>query len=209
MLAALLAHPNAPGAGPCPPCPRVVSASCFCGAVVTDKRCGRHEFSCGGVCGAVLPCGHTCPATCHDGECPPCGLVSTVPCRCGAEARQLPCSQQGAFQVGREPQPHRASCTVPAGWRPARCVKVALPRGFALLAFAQRQRVQEPGQRGRAANRCAGCPRSAPACVASRWTAGGTLARRSAMPASAALAPLPGPRPAPAASRRCRTLAAT
>ncbi|KAL4445363.1 hypothetical protein ABPG77_011188 [Micractinium sp. CCAP 211/92] len=92
----LLCHP-----GPCPPCPRVVSASCFCGAVVTDKRCGRHEFSCGGVCGAVLPCGHTCPAACHDGECPPCGLVSTVPCRCGAEAKQLPCSQKGVFQCAR------------------------------------------------------------------------------------------------------------
>ncbi|KAL4428037.1 hypothetical protein ABPG75_002126 [Micractinium tetrahymenae] len=92
----LLCHP-----GPCPPCPRVVSASCFCGAVVTDKRCGRHEFSCGGICGAVLPCGHACPAICHDGECPPCALVSTVPCRCGAEAQQLPCSQQGVFQCTR------------------------------------------------------------------------------------------------------------
>ena len=49
--------------------------------------------------GAELPCGHTCPAACHDGDCPPCGLVSTVRCRCGAEAAELPCSEQGLFQA--------------------------------------------------------------------------------------------------------------
>lgn len=90
----LLCHP-----GPCPPCPRAVSASCYCGALVTNKRCGRQEFSCGGTCGAPLPCGHTCPLVCHDGDCPPCNLASSVACRCGAEAAQLPCSQQGVYQV--------------------------------------------------------------------------------------------------------------
>ncbi|EFN58119.1 hypothetical protein CHLNCDRAFT_34551 [Chlorella variabilis] len=93
----LLCHP-----GPCPPCPRVISTSCFCGALVTDKRCGHHEFSCGGTCYALLPCGHTCPAICHDGGCPPCGeLVSTVSCLCGAEVAQLPCSQQELFKCPR------------------------------------------------------------------------------------------------------------
>jgi len=66
---------------------------------VTDKRCGHHEFSCGGICGAELPCGHTCSAVCHDGDCPPCPLVSDVACRCGAETEQLPCSQKGVLQV--------------------------------------------------------------------------------------------------------------
>ncbi|KAI3428787.1 hypothetical protein D9Q98_007606 [Chlorella vulgaris] len=92
----LLCHP-----GPCPPCPRAVSASCYCGALVTNKRCGRQEFSCGGTCGAPLPCGHTCPLVCHDGDCPPCNLASSVACRCGAEAAQLPCSQQGVYQCNR------------------------------------------------------------------------------------------------------------
>ncbi len=52
-------------------------------------------------------------------------------------------------------------------------------------------------------------PCSAPACVASRWAAGGTSARRSATPASAAPARWPAPRPARAASRCCPTLRAT
>jgi NF-X1-type zinc finger protein NFXL1 len=97
-------------AGPCPPCPRGVSTSCHCGAVVTDKRCGHHEFSCGGTCGALLACGHTCPAACHDGDCPPCGLVSEVSCRCGAQAEQLPCSQKGVYQVRKVPPGSGPGC---------------------------------------------------------------------------------------------------
>jgi hypothetical protein len=53
-------------AGPCPPCPRIVHASCYCGSVSSERRCGRHEFSCGGVCGQRLSCGHTCPEICHE-----------------------------------------------------------------------------------------------------------------------------------------------
>ncbi len=52
----LLCHP-----GPCPPCPLVVDAECFCGRQRGRRRCGHHEFSCGAPCGQRLPCGlHRC-----------------------------------------------------------------------------------------------------------------------------------------------------
>jgi hypothetical protein len=35
-------------AGPCPPCPLLIDAPCFCGHKVEKRRCGRHHWSCGG-----------------------------------------------------------------------------------------------------------------------------------------------------------------
>ena len=37
----LLCHP-----GPCPPCPLLVDASCFCGKARMKQRCGNNEYSC-------------------------------------------------------------------------------------------------------------------------------------------------------------------
>jgi hypothetical protein len=37
----LLCHP-----GPCPPCPLLVNASCFCGKATLKQRCGNNAFSC-------------------------------------------------------------------------------------------------------------------------------------------------------------------
>lgn len=56
----MLCHP-----GPCPPCPRIIDAACYCGKVTATKRCGRNEYSCGGTCGRARACGHSCAATCH------------------------------------------------------------------------------------------------------------------------------------------------
>lgn len=148
----LLCHP-----GPCPPCPRIMHATCYCGQVAEDKRCGRHEFTCGSQCSAALPCGHGCQQTCHEvspcpamascsccgghhrirlpgllrawqgtyeaissgthwtgallyscsifgalqGACPPCALVSTVPCLCGAEQQEMACSERGVHRCAR------------------------------------------------------------------------------------------------------------
>eukprot|EP00873_Tetraselmis_striata_P026513 jgi/Tetstr1/446777/TSEL_034264.t1 len=83
----LLCHP-----GPCPPCPREVDATCYCGKAARRARCGRHLFSCAATCGKVLPCGHACAEECHEGDCPPCGLEAEHPCECGAETRRAPCS---------------------------------------------------------------------------------------------------------------------
>ncbi|KAL6748565.1 hypothetical protein V8C86DRAFT_3020593 [Haematococcus lacustris] len=91
----LLCHP-----GPCPPCPLVVDARCYCGARTEKLRCGHHEFSCGQVCSARLDCGHLCPETCHEGPCPPCTLPGHHPCACGARSALLPCCQR-EWQCGK------------------------------------------------------------------------------------------------------------
>lgn len=85
----LLCHP-----GPCPPCPLVVDARCYCGRKTDRRRCGRHEFSCGGMCLAKLECGHPCAAKCHNGPCPPCGRVGDFKCACGAETRHVACGER-------------------------------------------------------------------------------------------------------------------
>ncbi len=51
----LLCHP-----GPCPPCPLVVDAACYCGRKALKRRCGHNEYSCEGPCGRTLECGHRC-----------------------------------------------------------------------------------------------------------------------------------------------------
>ncbi len=57
--------------GACPPCPKTVSMSCYCGKSPSQvKRCGAGGWSCLNVCSRVLSCGlHTCERTCHQGEC--------------------------------------------------------------------------------------------------------------------------------------------
>lgn len=58
-------------AGPCPPCQLMgPSISCYCGKNVSTKRCAEtdyaHGFSCGEICGDLLPCGeHECQQPCH------------------------------------------------------------------------------------------------------------------------------------------------
>lgn len=56
-------------------CLQVVDAECYCSSMRVKRRCGNHEFSCGGVCHRRLDCGHRCPKTCHEGECPGCQEV--------------------------------------------------------------------------------------------------------------------------------------
>ncbi|CAG9463242.1 unnamed protein product [Pedinophyceae sp. YPF-701] len=84
----LLCHP-----GPCPRCPRTVKATCYCGRVATQRRCGAAAFSCGDVCGKTLPCGHACATACHDGPCPPCRRLGEHTCRCGRQRRRVPCCE--------------------------------------------------------------------------------------------------------------------
>jgi len=85
----LLCHP-----GPCPPCPLVVDARCFCGKRCAKRRCGQQRFSCQGVCGRRLECGHACESVCHEGECPACDKVGVFRCQCGAEERRAACSER-------------------------------------------------------------------------------------------------------------------
>lgn len=85
----LLCHP-----GPCPPCPKMVRSSCYCGkADPTARRCSSRLWSCGKPCGKMLSCSqHTCQLACHAGECKPCPRKSRQSCLCGASKADRPCA---------------------------------------------------------------------------------------------------------------------
>ncbi|KAL6978114.1 NF-X1-type zinc finger protein nfxl2 [Sarracenia purpurea var. burkii] len=91
----LLCHP-----GPCPSCPKLVKARCFCGAVEDILRCGFKNFSCDGVCSKLLDCRiHRCEESCHDGECPPCRALGNYSCQCGAVKEERKCCDRD-FRCG-------------------------------------------------------------------------------------------------------------
>lgn len=72
-------------AGPCPPCPKTVSNSCFCGTSdPRTLRCYSKNWSCGKPCSKLLNCDiHRCPAICHaETECPSCIEPVKVLCKC-------------------------------------------------------------------------------------------------------------------------------
>lgn len=81
-------------AGACPPCAQMLRASCYCEKQTVMKRCGLHQFSCGDVCGRMLPCGHRCPLICHTGPCPPCGVRVSAACACGRQQRTVACAER-------------------------------------------------------------------------------------------------------------------
>jgi hypothetical protein len=78
-----------------PPCKVAVRGTCPCGKSQLPAGTDPHDAgSCGETCGAErATCSHPCPARCHAGPCPPCPLVVTTPCRCGAQrAVDVKCS---------------------------------------------------------------------------------------------------------------------
>ncbi|KAH7677878.1 NF-X1-type zinc finger protein NFXL1 protein [Dioscorea alata] len=87
----LLCHP-----GPCPPCPQLVTSSCFCGSVSDVRRCAHKYFSCGKPCSKPLDCGlHPCPERCHEGPCPPCRVKGVCECACGRTKEERECCERG------------------------------------------------------------------------------------------------------------------
>lgn len=93
----LLCHP-----GPHPPCPRVLTASCYCGKESTTRRCGKQDYSCGGMCGLSLTeCTHRCPAICHVGPCPSCIRIVTASCRCGGTSAEIRCGDRSSFRCAK------------------------------------------------------------------------------------------------------------
>lgn len=85
----LLCHP-----GPCPPCPKMVTVTCFCKkAKAVPRRCSAKAWSCQQSCGRVLPCGqHACASPCHAGACQPCPRVSKQRCLCGKNMAERLCA---------------------------------------------------------------------------------------------------------------------
>ncbi|KAF8651138.1 hypothetical protein AX16_004861 [Volvariella volvacea WC 439] len=50
--------------------------------------------TCQSPCSKPHPlCGHPCNANCHTGPCPPCSVILTRPCRCGASTKSIACSE--------------------------------------------------------------------------------------------------------------------
>ncbi|KAG0477038.1 hypothetical protein HPP92_013879 [Vanilla planifolia] len=87
----LLCHP-----GPCPPCPKLITARCFCGSLEDVRRCSQKSFSCNLPCPRSLPCSsHRCPERCHDGPCPPCQIKGFCKCSCGKTEEERVCAERG------------------------------------------------------------------------------------------------------------------
>uniref|UniRef100_A0A0N4WGQ3 R3H domain-containing protein n=1 Tax=Haemonchus placei TaxID=6290 RepID=A0A0N4WGQ3_HAEPC len=95
------------GCGPCPSAPERIT-HCPCGRCTLEelgierKSCHDPIPTCKNVCAKVLKCGaadkkHRCRALCHQGECPPCDLNTSVVCRCKQVKRTLPCVEYVHF----------------------------------------------------------------------------------------------------------------
>ncbi|KAF8252781.1 hypothetical protein K440DRAFT_535857 [Wilcoxina mikolae CBS 423.85] len=84
-------------AGPCAPCTAMGPVqTCFCGKESHQKRCVDTDYeggwSCGQVCGDVMPCGeHICPKPCHPLLCGSCDVTELVKCYCGNEMKEIKC----------------------------------------------------------------------------------------------------------------------
>ncbi|KAF2720321.1 hypothetical protein K431DRAFT_285977 [Polychaeton citri CBS 116435] len=88
-------------AGPCPPCTHMGPTQvCYCGKHESTKRCSEtdyeHGWSCGEVCGELLPCGeHACPRPCHEGLCGACEIRVPARCYCGQVEKDVLCCDRG------------------------------------------------------------------------------------------------------------------
>ena len=87
-------------AGPCPPCKYMgPTQTCFCGGNTSTKKCVDteydHGWSCGEVCGDLLPCGdHVCTRPCHEGLCGACEIPIDARCYCGKTSKQILCIEK-------------------------------------------------------------------------------------------------------------------
>jgi len=82
--------------GLCPFSPALID-TCPCGSeAINGNRasCEEEIKTCGRLCERQLNCGHHCGSKCHLGDCPPCQVSVSTPCRCGETKKQLPCYQR-------------------------------------------------------------------------------------------------------------------
>lgn len=92
-------------AGPCPPCGHMgPEMACFCGKEASARRCLDTNYdsgwTCGQVCGDILPCGeHECQRGCHEGLCGSCEVLVDSKCYCGREEKALECFERGDEQT--------------------------------------------------------------------------------------------------------------
>jgi NF-X1-type zinc finger protein NFXL1 len=90
----LLCHP-----GSCPPCPKMVSVTCYCGKQAPcPRRCNAKEWSCGKPCNKkYLICEHKCTEKCHSGMCPPCSEKKLSACNCKNKSELRKCNDSFWF----------------------------------------------------------------------------------------------------------------
>lgn len=155
-------HTHGLDAGVCPRDPSRVQ-SCPCGAsaradhrappaiqeaVLARTKCTDAVPTCTEPCGKELPCGHRCSATCHEGACPACQVVTTRPCRCGASTASRPCTQWSTPAASDVVDPLtgdvQPTCKVVCGTRLS-CGKHSCSRPCCPLALLNPDRAQEPG----------------------------------------------------------------
>jgi len=85
MSTSYLATPHLTRAAPFPP-----RQDCSSPIPTCTSPCGKPQSG----------CDHSCGATCHTGLCPPCSVVLTRPCRCGAITKKISCFELGSSSNG-------------------------------------------------------------------------------------------------------------
>lgn len=123
----------------CPFSPKVLR-NCPCGKTslkllgMSRDKCTDIIPKCDELCGKQLSCGkHTCPFTCHDGDCmDPCTITEKTLCSCNTKIFLTPC------QFGQEPQCN-TKCESLMSCRRHRCVQKCCP-GKPLSQKREKQR---------------------------------------------------------------------
>lgn len=84
----ILCHP-----GPCPPCPIMVKATCYCEkSSAVSRRCSNRNWSCNKPCNRKLGCKqHMCQLICHASECGECPQTSIQYCKCKKNQKEVLC----------------------------------------------------------------------------------------------------------------------
>ncbi|KAH3667910.1 hypothetical protein WICMUC_005188 [Wickerhamomyces mucosus] len=123
-------------------CPLSVDSikTCHCGQTPIEKltlrlSCTDSIPACDQICNKILPCGHNCKWSCHEGECSPCYENLKVNCRCGQNQFIVPCK----FLQSRQLPKCTRKCPSLLSCRRHRCNKICC-EDEATSAARERQR---------------------------------------------------------------------
>lgn len=143
-------HPPSAAPPQCPFDPALVK-TCPCGAesLSDRKSCLDPIKTCGRPCNKLLACGHTCQKDCHLGDCPPCKIPVSAPCRCGESRPTLPCHERVEDNPSADSTPDAVLCKQVC--RALRhCGRHECKRPCCPLAFQAKSRAGKPvGSRNR------------------------------------------------------------
>ena len=77
-----------------------------------------------------MPCGHTCADKCHEGECKPCRVPITLPCRCGETKQTRSCSDHETGADGDKEILCKTVCKALRNCGKHQCNKLCCPLYF-------------------------------------------------------------------------------